>query len=238
MSHAARQTAIARTFGPVVVFAALAAGPATRPDAPVDRGDPPAAAGEKADAKKAAKPAAARVEMQPVGVVREVEGDERNEAFAARDRADLLRAAFEQAHRGPGAAKAGGGADAAFNDVVAAYRDAIGRFPGTEIDCYCRLRLAGAYQYRGLFDATLNECKQAAERFAGTKPGMEAAQAVGLTYLQALHDPAQAAVWFRQLQTAAGLLKDDAERIKWQAAAAQGLARCEELRPPPPAAKK
>jgi hypothetical protein len=55
---------------------------------------------------------------------------------------------------------------------------------------------------------------------------LEARQAVALTYLQALHDPAQAVVWFEQLQAAAGSLKDDPERLKWQVAAAEGLARC------------
>ena len=235
MPHAARPPALALTLGFAVLLAAAAAapaGPSTRPDAP--------AAGKaeaKVDAKPDAKPAAERAPLPPVGVVRELGEDERNEAIADRDTADRLRGAFEAAHRGP-AAKAGGVEAAAFNDVVAAYHRAIGRFPGTEIECYCRLGLAGAYQYRGQFDAAMDEQKQAAERFAGTRPGLEATQAVALTYLQAVHDPAQAAVWFRQLRTAAGAARDDDERVKWQTAAAEGLARCEaEAKPVKPAKK-
>jgi hypothetical protein len=242
MPHAARHPALSLAIGAAALLA-VAAGPATHPADPVD----PAAG--KADAKPvdakpvAPKPPAERGPLPPVGAVRELDEQDRQEAIADRDAADLLRSHYEEARRlrnqagaGAGAGGAAGagaaGDDAAYNEVVAAYRRAIGRFPGTEVECYCRLRLAGAYQYRGLFDAALNESKQAAERFAGTGPGLGATQAVALTYLQALHDPANAAIWFHQLQTAAGAVKDDAERGKWQAAAAEGLARCAAERPP------
>ena len=222
MTHSDRRPTLALTLGFAVLLGAGGAGPDTRPAAPAD-----APVAGHPDAKP---PAAERVPLAPVGGVRELADPERQEAQAARDAADLLRANYEKSHRpppqgqGPGAAGAAGDAD--FAAVVAAYRRAIDQFPGTELECYCRLRLAGAYQYHGQFDTALDESKRAAERFAGTRPELEATQAVALTYLQALHEPAQATVWFQKLQAAAGAVKDDPERLKWQVAAAEGLARC------------
>lgn len=189
-------------------------GPEPRRDPPADRPAP------KLPAAAENPPAA--------GAVRELHGQERNDAIEARDNADLARAAYEK-NRRAGPAKAENAADdeAAFAPVQAAYQNAITRYPGTEIDCHCRIRLAGAYQFRGQFDRAVDQAKQAAERFAGTEPGMGATQAVGLIYLQALHDPAQAAVWFNRLNAQAADLKDESSRGKWQVAAAQGLARCE-----------
>ena len=202
--------------------AAGAAGPPTRPATAPAPADAPAV--EHADAK----PPAPRAPLTPVGAVRELPDAERQAAVAARDAADLLRADYEKPDRLARAkgARAAGVDDAAFAGVVRAYRRAIDQFPGSEVECYCRLRLAGTYQYRGQFELALDEAKQAAERFTGTGPGLEATQAVALTYLQALHDPVQAADWFEKLQAAAAAVKDDPERLKWQVAAAEGLTRC------------
>jgi hypothetical protein len=227
MASIARQSALSLVVGVVLILGAGAAHPATRPGAAPAA--PPAPANAPADARADAKPPAGeRVPLAPVGELREMADAEREESLAARDAADVLRANYEKAH-GAGRGKAAGGAGAGENlaFVVTAYRQAIDRCPGSELECYCRLGLAGAYQYRGQFDATLNEARQAAERFAGTPPGLQAAQAVALIHLQALHDPAQAAPWFRKLQAAAAVVKDDAERLKWQSAAAEGLARCD-----------
>lgn len=198
-----------------LVLAAVAAGPATQPAPPANPGNPPAAQ---------------RTPLPPVGQVRQLQGQEYSAAVDARDNADQLRAAYENARsrqRRAQAAPPPAANDPEFDHVVAAYRQVIVNYPGTQFEHDCRLRLAGAYQYRGQFDRTLEETKQNAERFAGTKLGMESLQAVALTYLQALHDPAQAAAWFDRLKSAAGTLRDEDERLKWQVAATQGLARCE-----------
>jgi hypothetical protein len=109
----------------------------------------------------------------------------------------------------------------------AAYRRAIDRWPGTEVDAWCRLWLAGAYQYRGRFEQALDEAKQASEVFAGTTEGPNADHTIGLIYLQSLHGPARAAPRFHNVRAGAAGMTDPQERVKWEAAAAQGLARCE-----------
>jgi hypothetical protein len=228
-----------RRLIPVLAVAALltaAAGPATHPEAPA-----PAkrAAAEPAVAPAPAAPAAVpadarppadRAPLPPVNQIRELQGQEYSNAVDARDAADLLRAAYEGARsrRLGNAAPPPAANDVEFDRVAAAYRQAIARYPGTEFEHSCRTRLAGAYQFRGQFDRAIDEAKQDAERFEGTKLGLEAIQSVGLIYLQAIHDPAQAKVWFNKLKIAAGTINDDQVRQKWGAAAAQGLTRSDE----------
>jgi hypothetical protein len=148
MPRAAQPTALLLMLGVAVLSAwrnANAAGPATRPAAaPVA---PPAPADPLADVRADAKPPQAeRVPLAPVGELREMPDAERQEALAARDAADLLRANYEKAHgpdRGKAAGGAGAGENLAFAGVVTAYRRAIDRCPGTEFECYCRLGRAG-----------------------------------------------------------------------------------------------
>lgn len=210
----------------------LGAGPATRPatkpadPAPVaaDRDIPKPPAGDAAVRLPPLPPAP----LPPVGALRQQPHEEYSAAVDARDAADRRRAAYEKSHR-PGRAKNPDDQarqDDDFAEVVTLYRQAINRFPATEIECDLRIRLAGAYQYRGQFDLALQEAKQAAERFAGTPPGLSATHTVGLIYLQAMHDKRQAEVWFQRLRAEAGAIKDDELRLKWDVAATQGLARC------------
>jgi hypothetical protein len=172
------------------------------------------------------QPQEQRAPLPPVGQIRNLEGQEYSNAVTASDNADLALEAYEAAHRKRPNQPAPPDNPAEFEKVIAAFKQAIERYPGTEIEHYCRLRLAGAYQVHGQFDKTLDEAKKDAERFAGTRLGAEATQTVALTYLQALHDPAQATVWFQKLQAEANRLPEEQELAKWQAAATEGLARC------------
>jgi hypothetical protein len=170
---------------------------------------------------------APRSPLPNVGQIRLLEGQEEySNAVTARDNADLMRAAWEKANGRRAGQAAPPPNDAEFEKVVAAYKQAIDSYPGTEIEHQCRIRLAGAYQFRGKFDKTIEEAKKDAERFVGTKFGAEATQTVALTYLQALHDPVQAQVWFQKLQIESARFNDENERAKWQAAAREGLERC------------
>src|SRR5947209_2441669 len=113
MPRAAQPTALLLMLGVAVLPAgrnANAADPATRPAAaPVA---PPAPAAPPADVRADAKPPPAeRVPLAPLGELREMADAERQEALAARDAADLLRANYEKAH-GPNRGKAAGGAGA------------------------------------------------------------------------------------------------------------------------------
>jgi hypothetical protein len=161
-----------------VVVAALAAGaaPATRPamtrPAQARPADVPPAQALPAQAAPRRAPPQPFVEIDraplpPVGVVRKLEGDDYSQAVDARGRADLARGAFERRHRSFPAAPTPE-ADAEFGEVVAAYLDVITRFPGSELDCYCRICLSGAYTYRGRYAEALDEAKKAAEVFAGS----------------------------------------------------------------------
>jgi hypothetical protein len=210
-----------------VLLSAVSAGPATKPaDRPA--GDAPRAA--NVPAVRAAPDAEIdRAALPPVGVVRQLEGEDRHEALRLRDAADLARAAFERqyrAHPKPFPPES----DAPFQDVVAAYREVISRFPGTEADCYCRIRLSGAYLYRGKRPQALDEAKQAAEVFAGTRLGLDADFTVARHYLNPIRDPARATVWLNRVQAALPLLKDPQERQKMELSFQQAWSELEKLR--------
>jgi hypothetical protein len=175
-----------------------------------------------------APPATQRSPLPPFGQLRVLQGDEWSRACDARDLGDTRRAAHEKHFQsGPKYPKNDPKADAEFASVVEAYKDASKSFPATEIDLYCRLRLSGAYQYRGEFDKALDEARGASELFAGTAKAMEADMSVGLIYLQVLHQPREARAWFERVQ-GAPVLEDKEAQAKWRAAAADALARCED----------
>ena len=116
----------------------------------------PAPANAPADVRADARPppAAERVPLAPVGELREMADAERQEALAARYAADLLRANYEKAHgpdRGKAAGGAGTGENLAFAGVGTAYRHAIDRCPGTELECYCRVRTTRECRFCKLF---------------------------------------------------------------------------------------
>ena len=151
------------------------------------------------------------------------------EAQQARDRADLLRAAYEAANKpGPVPQEA----QAGFDEMIEAYRQAIGRTASSpdvaKIVVYCHLRLAGAYQYAGQFPKAVETCKKAAEAFAGSPPEIDACFNLGLIYLQAMHQPREALPWFKRARELAGAFLQDAdEKAKWLAATEETIGRCE-----------
>jgi tetratricopeptide (TPR) repeat protein len=190
--------------------AASAAGPepATRKpaDGPGAREAPPR---EKTEAEKAEEAAhqaySARVE--------------------ARDRADLMRAAYEKANR-PGPTPEG--AVKQFEEVVAAYRAAIDLGPTSAEATDCRMRLAGAYMYTGAFDAATRVMQETVNVAAGPREQVAACHGMGMHQLQALHRPAEALRWFERARRLVPKIEDDDERAKWAVAVAQGIARCDE----------
>ncbi len=219
-----------------VMLSAVSAGPATKP-ANRAGGDPAGHAAPAPNAPAAPKaPVAPKAEIEidraalpPVGAVRQLEGEDHQEAVRLRDAADLARAQFERqfrAHPKPFPPEA----DASFEDVVAAYGQVISRFPGTEADCYCRLRLSGAYLYRGKRPQALDEAKQAAEVFEGTRPGLDADFTVARYYLNPFKDPNRATVWLNRLQAALPLVKDPQERQKMELSFQQAWSELEKLR--------
>jgi hypothetical protein len=201
----------------VVCAAAAWAAPATRPATqPAKDGPPPRREIDRAP-------------LPPVAQVVELEGEDRNEAIRLRDAADLARAGFEKryrAHPKPFPPEA----DAEFEEVAAAYREVSSRFPGSEMDCYCRICLGGAYLYRGKPEQAVDEAKQAAERFAGTRLGLDADMTVARFYLNPLRDPARAATWLLRVQNALPQIKDADQRQKMQTAYQQATAELEKLK--------
>ena len=145
MPEVVRRSTLPLMLGFATLLGAGVPDPATRPVAAPAA--PPAPADGPAEVRADAKaPAAERVPLAPVGELRDMADAERQEALAARDAADLLRANYEKAHgpdRGKAAGGAGAGENLAFAGVVTAYRRAIDRCPGTEFECYCRLGRAG-----------------------------------------------------------------------------------------------
>lgn len=153
-----------------------------------------------------------------------------NEVLAARDQADLTRASYERANKpGPVPTEA----KEAFEQEVAAYAKAIDRPLASpeviKVVAYCHLRLAGAYQYVQQFDKAIEQGKMAARVSAGTAQEVDATYAVGLIYLQAMHDRKQALTWFKRTQTLAqSILPDPSEQAKWQAATGDVIRQCEQ----------
>jgi tetratricopeptide (TPR) repeat protein len=148
-----------------------------------------------------------------------------SERVEARNRADLMRAAYEKANR-PGATPEG--AVKQFEEVVAAYRAAIDLGPTSAEATDCRVRLAGAYMYTGAFDAATRVMQEAVNVAAGPREQVVACHAMGMHQLQALHRPGEALRWFDRAQQQVPKIEDDNERAKWAAAVAQGITRCDE----------
>ena len=169
--------------------------------------------------------APAKVEKTPVV---DVEHQRYSERVEARDRADLMRAAFEKEHK---AGKTPEGDRAkAFEAIVKAYRAAIDLDPRGEIGTACRLRLAGAYTYIGEFGSAARVMEETVNVAAGAKEQVLACHALGMHYLQAMHKPAEALPWFRRAEVSVGKIEDEQERAKWAAAVAEGVARSERER--------
>ncbi len=153
-----------------------------------------------------------------------------NKALDARNQADLSRAAYESANK---AGKPSAKAKDAFEQVVAAYEKAIDRPLASpeviEVVAYCHLRLAGAYQYAQEFDKAVDQSKKAVHASAGTAKEIDATYAVGLIYLQAIHDPKEAMTWMKRTQDLTQtIVLDPAEQAKWFAATAEAIQRCEQ----------
>jgi len=140
---------------------------------------------------------AAEKDQPPRPVLRELKGQELRDAREARDRADVLRAAYERPRQGPhGAAKD----EAEFAKVAAAYRDAIAKCKGTEIAAYCLVRLAGAHMFSKEYDKAAEVLNELASGYPGTEHEAEAYFTFGLMHLQNRHDPAAALPWFGKVQ--------------------------------------
>jgi hypothetical protein len=208
-----------RSMAAAVLLSLLAAGPATKPATqPAGNAGPGPRRGE-----------INRAPLPPVGRVRQLEEAEHQEAVNLRDAADLARADFEKRYRShprPFPPQA----DAEFEDVVAAFREVSARFPGTEADCYCRIRLSGAYLYRGKREEALDEAKRAAETFAGTRPGLDADLTVARLYLNPIRDPNRAATWLLRARQGLPLIEDPSERQKTDLAFDQALSELDKLK--------
>ena len=139
--------------------------------------------------------------------LRQLTGEELREARAARDRADLLRAAYERPRQGPKGAEKDEGE---FAKVVVAYADAIEKYSGTDIAAYCQVRLAGFYQFGKEYDKAAKVLSDLAQRYAGTEHANTACFECGLHYLQARHDPASALPWFEKVSAPATAGEDGA----------------------------
>jgi hypothetical protein len=198
----------------------VAAGPATKPATRPVGGGPPLA------------PRKGEINRAPLGAVRKVrqlEDADHQVAVALRDNADLTRAGFEKRYRShphPFPPES----DAEFETVVANYREVSNRFPGTEADVSCRIRLSGAFLYRGKRDEALDEAKQAAELFAGTRQGLDADLTVVRLYLNPIRDPDRAATWLLRVRQALPLIEDPSERQKMDLAFRQAWSELDRLK--------
>ncbi|MBM4039959.1 MAG: hypothetical protein FJ290_15760 [Planctomycetes bacterium] len=128
--------------------------------------------------------------------LRELTGPELRDAQQMRDRADLLRAAYERPRQGPKGAEKDEGE---FAKVVVAYADAIEKYSGSDIAAYCQVRLAGFYQFGREYDKATKVLSDLAQRYAGTEHEAQAYFTLGLMHLQARHDPASALPWFQKV---------------------------------------
>ena len=150
------------------------------------------------------------------------------DAVLARDRADLKRSDFESKNRDGPVAKT---ATVEFEQVVAAYQEAINRPVSSpeirNVVLYCYLRLAGAFQHVQQFDKAIEQATKAANQFAGTPEEVEATMAVGLIYLQAVHDPNKAIEWLKKSQELAQAIDVPEQKAKWLSATAESLRRAE-----------
>jgi tetratricopeptide (TPR) repeat protein len=157
-----------------------------------------------------------------------------SEAVNARDAADRLRAAFEEAHKAGPIPEHADAAEAEFDGVVRAYEDAISRDTADHAEVarvvtYCRLRLAGAYQFVGRFERAAEVAEEAVDHAEGTPEEAEACFNVGLVYLPAMHKPAEALPWLKRARAVAeGQAEADPQAAaKWAVATAEAIARCE-----------
>jgi hypothetical protein len=180
----------------------------------------------------------APVRTSDAAPVRTLSSEVYAQAVQSRDRGDRLCAKYQAANR-PGPCRN----DEAFLQAALAFKEAIERFGGTEIDAYCRSRLAGLYQYVGRTDWTIRVTEEKARAFAGTQFETDAYISLALTYLQACHNPAKALAWYEKAQApsqAAPAAGDQADpkadevakvhlaqlRAKSDAVMADGLGRC------------
>jgi len=167
--------------------------------------------------------------------VQPLTGQNRIAANQARNKADLLQADYNSKNR-PGPPKD----IKAWARVILAYKDAIEKFPVTEIAAYCRVRLSGFYQYTNDYDRKIRELAEVGRIFEGTNHQAKVYIEIGLTYLQGHHNPAKAIPWFQAVPEILTLaLSDDAatddekaklaaERLKWSTVLSQQLQRCRE----------
>jgi tetratricopeptide (TPR) repeat protein len=186
--------------------------------------------------KPEGRPVTPKGEDKPPAPKQETPEEAAHRAYSARidarDKADLMRSAYEKANR-PGPPP-----DAAlkqFEDIVAAYRAAIDLEPRSPESTYCRYRLAGAYMYVGQRESAMRVMQEAVNVAATPTQQLEACHEIGLHQLQALHKPDEALRWFRRAETLLDKVEEPQLRAKWTLAIAQGIERCE---PPPPPAPK
>lgn len=133
----------------------------------------------------------------PRARLRRLRGQERRAASDSRNLADQLRADYQRAYRGRHPKKEGEAA--AFQEAEAAYKEVPKKYPGTEIAAYCHLRLSGLYKLRRDYKAAEALLKQMARLYAGTSYEAQAYFSMGLTELQARHDPAAAIPWLEKV---------------------------------------
>jgi hypothetical protein len=156
-------------------------------------------------------------------------------ANQARNKADLLQAEYSSEYR-PGPPKD----IKAWAKVILEYKDAIEKFPVTEVAAYCRVRLSGFYQYTNDNDRKIRELAQVGRIFEGTNHQAKVYIEIGLTYLQGHHNPAKAVPWFEavpdilKLPSPEEAATDDekehaaALQLKWKTVVSQNLVRCKE----------
>lgn len=138
--------------------------------------------------------------------MRELWGEELLQARELRDKADLMLAAFKKRYQwsfkraiDPPPAPDSPAARAEFEEVVAAYRQVIQRFPQTEIAAYANLQLSGVYQYQRDFGRAIEEIKAVADQFRGTIYETKAYFGLGLIELQGRHNPKEAIPWLKKV---------------------------------------
>jgi len=158
------------------------------------------------------------------------------------NRADLLRADYEAKYLRPDAKPQG--ESLAFQQVEAAYRDALTKCKGTELEPYVWFRLAGLLGCRS-DEAEATELQKAAKELAGTVDEMRAHYYLGLLHLQRRNEPGTAALWLKKVvrpgpeagkrTLAASELR---EAHKLYISAQEQLARCEARLGDAPAAKQ
>jgi hypothetical protein len=121
--------------------------------------------------------------------LRTLQGQQLQADWAARDRADRLRAQYEAKHRDRQWLPKGPAEVEDFAEAMFAYREVLVLYSQTEVAGYCHQRLAGLYQFRGDRQRARKQLEEMAALFRGTKFEADAWFSLGLAYQ---HDPDKA----------------------------------------------